>query len=80
MTRACVRVVTADDQWLSQTTTNEGGDTLALAFGLNRALWGDDGSALYAAAAELEAALAPFDARPHCESLSTSLCCCWIHS
>ena len=39
-----LRVIRADDQLLSPTTTNEGHDTLAIAFGLNRVLWGEDGA------------------------------------
>ena len=66
-----LRVIRADDQWLSPTTAGGGGDTLAIAFGLNRVLWGEDGAELMAAAAELEAALAPFDAKPHWGKLST---------
>ena len=38
---------------------------LAIAFGLNRALWGEDGSGLMEAAGDLERALAPFQAKPH---------------
>jgi xylitol oxidase len=65
-----LRVIRADDQWLSPSTTNDGEDSLAIAFGLNRVLWGEDGSALMAEAALLEAALAPFAARPHWGKLS----------
>ena len=63
-----LRVIRADDQWLSPTTNTTGGgvgDTLAIAFGLNRALWGEDGSGLMEAAGDLERALAPFQAKPH---------------
>ena len=65
-----IRVIRADDQLLSPTTAaqrSEGasGDTVAIAFGLNRALWGTDGAELFAKAAEMEAALEPFGAQPH---------------
>ena len=62
-------MIRADDQLLSPTTAqrSEGasGDTVAIAFGLNRALWGTDGAELFAKAAEMEAALEPFGAQPH---------------
>ena len=63
-------MIRADDQLLSPTTTAQraegaSGDTVAIAFGLNRALWGTDGAELFAKAAEMEAALEPFGAQPH---------------
>ena len=57
-----LRAVAADDLWLSSTTAAGGGDTLAIAFGLPR----DRGvDAALAAAAEMEATLAPFFPKPH---------------
>ena len=63
-------MIRADDQLLSPTTAAQraegaSGDTVAIAFGLNRALWGTDGAELFAKAAEMEAALEPFGAQPH---------------
>jgi xylitol oxidase len=72
-----IRVIRADDQWISPTTSAHGqaagysGDTIAIAFGLNRALWGEDGEELYREAAKMEAALAPFGAQPHWGKLTT---------
>jgi hypothetical protein len=49
------------------------GDTLAIAFGLNRSLWREDGTDLFKEAARMEAALQPFGAQPHwCHSLSVT--------
>ena len=67
---AHIRVIRADDQLLSPTTAAQraegaSGATVAIAFGLNRALWGTDGAELFAKAAEMEAALEPFGAQPH---------------
>lgn len=52
-----VRTMTGDDHWLS---TANGRDTLALHF-----TWVNDQPTVMAMLPELEAALAPFDARPH---------------
>jgi len=58
-----LRVVRADDLWLSQNTTDAGGDTLALAFGMNKA----DPARVMAAARDMEAALngAGLKPKPH---------------
>lgn len=72
-----IRVIRADDQWISPTTSARGqgagysGDTIAIAFGLSAALWGEDGAALYREAAKMEAALAPFGAQPHWGKFTT---------
>ena len=72
-----IRVIRADEQWISPTTSARGqaagasGDTMAIAFGLNRALWGEDGSALFQEAARMEEALKPFGAQPHWGKLTT---------
>jgi xylitol oxidase len=72
-----IRVIRADEQWISPTTSARGqaaghsGDTIAIAFGLNAALWGEDGTALYREAARMEEALAPFGAQPHWGKLTT---------
>lgn len=52
-----IRAVAADPLWLSPTA---GRDCVAFHF-----TWGPDADAARTAAAEVEAALAPFDARPH---------------
>ena len=58
-----IRIIGADDtQWLSATTTAEGGDTIAMAMGLNAYARGE---VLDNALRSLEAALAPLQMRPH---------------
>ena len=67
-TRYCeLRVVRGDDFWLSQYTTASGGDTLALAFGMNKC----DPAAVMAAAATLESELTEFSPRPHWGKIHT---------
>eukprot|EP00041_Stephanoeca_diplocostata_P029109 m.851642 g.851642 ORF g.851642 m.851642 type:complete len:496 (-) comp23492_c0_seq10:2449-3936(-) len=62
-----IRAVRADDLWLSQTTV-DGKDTLALAFGMNKAA---GQPRVMEAAAQMEAALAPFSPKPHWVKLSS---------
>jgi hypothetical protein len=64
-----LRAVAADNLWLSQTSTTAtgNGDTLALAFGMNKSA----GTAkVKACAADMEAALAPYNPKPHWGKLS----------
>ena len=62
-----LRVVAADDLWLSQNTMADGGDALALAFGMNK----HSPMAVKHAAAEMERALAAagVETRPHWSKL-----------
>ena len=69
-----IRVIRGDEHWLSPTTSPSGGDTIAMALGLNRHLRGPE---LTDRLEELEAALAPFQMRPHW-SLPPS-CFCQVH-
>jgi hypothetical protein len=62
-----LRVVRGDDLWLSQSTTADGGDTLALAFGMNKS----DYTAAMRGATALENQLAQFSMRPHWAKLHT---------
>eukprot|EP01051_Picozoa_sp_SAG22_P002284 SAG22_NODE_100_length_20558_cov_10.189305_19_plen_235_part_00 len=65
-----VRLIRADEQLLAATTSAGGGDTVAMAMGLNRRL-ADDPAELAATVGKLEAALAPFEMRPHWGKLTT---------
>ncbi len=56
-----LRVVRGDDLWLAPYATADGGDTLALAFGMNRVA----GKRVLEAASDMERAIAPFAPRPH---------------
>lgn len=55
-----------DDQWLSQSSSTGSGDTLALAFGMNKYA----PAKVRQAAAEIEAALRPYNPKPHWAKLS----------
>ena len=57
-----IRVIRGDEHWRSPTTSPSGGDTIAMALGLNRHLRGPE---LTDRLEELEVALAPFQMRPH---------------
>ena len=61
-----LRVVAADDQWLTQSSSTGSGDTLAMAFGMNKF----SPAKVRQAAAEIEAALHPFNPKPHWGKLS----------
>ena len=62
-----LRVVAEDDLWLSQNTAMGGGDTLALAFGMNKF----EPGLVMAAAAAMESCLERFHAKPHWAKMST---------
>eukprot|EP00040_Diaphanoeca_grandis_P000860 m.16672 g.16672 ORF g.16672 m.16672 type:complete len:487 (+) comp11155_c0_seq1:176-1636(+) len=64
-----LRVVKGDSLWLSQNTTEDGGDTLALAFGMNIS----DPKLAMKCAHEMETALARFKVRPHWAKLHAML-------
>ena len=61
-------MIRADEHWLSPTTSHHGGDTIAMAMGLNKNLRGEE---LLSGLRALEVALAPFKMRPHWGKLST---------
>jgi xylitol oxidase len=63
-----IRVIRGDEHWLSPTTSHHGGDTIAMAMGLNKNARGE---VLVSALKDLEAALLPFQMRPHWGKLST---------
>ena len=63
-----IRVIKGDEHWLSPTTSYHGGDTIAMAMGLNKNARGE---VLTSALKAVEEALLPFQMRPHWGKMST---------